>query len=167
MLITSFMMVSFLLRSQSITDLDFLIGEWDIVETIYPGSDKEYQEMGTRTCSYYLDNRFIKCESSTTVSKNGKSRKYAYYINHDKKENCFRATNFAHDFPLHGQFVWYLDSANARIIAITPKNVVPDRFFRGTISFKDKNRLVWEGWSSKFQGDKEWEQIFEDVATKK
>lgn len=154
-------------QSQSIKDLDFLIGAWEITETIYPGRPKEYQEKGTRTCSYYLDNSFIKCESKTTVSSSGKVRTYAYYINYDKKEECFRATNFANDFPKHGQFKWYLDEPNKQIIAITPKNVIETVFFRGTISYGEKDKLVWKGWASKFRGEKEWVQIFEDVATKK
>ena len=155
------------LQSQSIQDLDFLIGEWDLTETIYPGEPKEYQETGTRTCSYYLDGSFIKCESETTVSTSGKKRTYAYHINYDAREKCFRATNFANDFPLQGQFVWYLDEENKRIIAITPKNVIEDRFFRATISFADPNELVWEGWASVFLEEKEWTQVFRDVATRK
>lgn len=155
------------IQAQSIDDLSFLIGEWELTETIYPGQSKEYQEKGIRTCSYYLNHSFIKCESSTTISTSGKKRTYAYYINYDEKEKCFRATNFANDFPKHGQFKWYLDKVNKQIIAITPKNVIEDRFFRGTISYANKNQLVWEGWSSMFLGDKEWSQTFRDVAIKK
>nr|WP_298793283.1 hypothetical protein [uncultured Allomuricauda sp.] len=152
--------------SQSIKDLDFLIGTWKIVETIYPGTEKEYQEVGTRTCEYYLNGSFIKCESVTVDQRNQRERFYSYIINYDKKENCFRATNFAHDFPLHGQFKWFLDKENERIIAITPKNVIEDRFFRATISYADRDKLVWNGWASVFEKDKEWIQIFTDVTTK-
>lgn len=154
------------LFSQSIKDLDFLIGSWKVVETIYPGTEKEYQEIGTRTCEYYLNGSFIKCESETEVQKNGHKRFYSYVINYDKKEGCFRATNFAHDFPLHGQFKWFLDKENQRIIAITPKNVIEDRFFRAVISYEDPNKLVWNGWASVFKKDKDWIQIFNDVTTK-
>nr|WP_299382562.1 hypothetical protein [Allomuricauda sp.] len=152
--------------SQSINDLDFLIGSWKIVETIYPGTERAYQEIGTRNCEYYLNGKFIKCDSETTVQVNGRKRYYSYIINYDSKENCFRATNFAHDFPLHGQFKWFLDKEDKRIIAITPKNVIEDRFFRATISYADSNKLVWNGWASVFEGDKDWVQIFNDVATK-
>lgn len=154
------------LVSQSITDLDFLIGSWKIEETIYPGTSKEYQEKGIRVCEYFLNGSFIKCESTTLVQKNGKERHYAYVINYDKKEDCFRTTNLANDFPLHGQFKWFLDKENQQIIAITPKNVIEDRFFRATISYADKSRLIWKGWSSLFLKDKEWQHIFTDVATK-
>ena len=152
--------------SQSITDLDFLIGKWTIEETIYPGTEKEYQEKGTRICEYYLNGTFIKCESETVVQKNGKKRYYTYVINYDKRENCFRATNLAHDFPLHGHFKWFLDDQNQRIIAITPKNVIEDRFFRGTISYADKDSIVWKGWASVFKEDKDWQHIFTDITKK-
>ena len=153
--------------AQSIKDLDFLIGSWEIVETIFPGTDREYQEKGTRTCSYVFNGSFIKCESSTTISKNNKTRVYAYFINYDKKEDCYWATSFASDFPKHGLHKWFLDRENQQIIAINPKNVIEDRFFRGTISYKNRDQLIWNGWSSKFLDDKEWTQTFNDVATKK
>ncbi|MEM9647432.1 MAG: hypothetical protein AAF969_03055 [Bacteroidota bacterium] len=157
---------SFPLFSQSIKDLDFLIGSWEVEETIYPGTEKEYQEIGKRTCEYYLNGQFIKCESETVVQKNGHKRYYSYVINYDKKEACFRATNLAHDFPLHGQFKWFLDKDNQRIIAITPKNVIEDRFFRAVISYADPDKLVWNGWASVFKKDKDWIQIFNDIATR-
>ncbi len=162
-----FTIASMLTYGQSIKDLDFLIGTWDIVETIYPGTDKEYRELGVRTCSYYLDDSFIKCESTTIDQRNQRKRTYAYHINYDKKNNVFRATNFANDFPLHGQFEWYLDKDSKEIKAITPINVVPDRFFRATIDYSNPDKLVWNGWRSVFKKDKEWVQVFNDVTTKK
>ncbi len=153
---------------QSINDLDFLIGNWEVEETILPGRDNEYQEKGIRTCEYYLDGSFIKCEASTVITHTGKKRTYAYYINYDEKEDCFWATNFANDFPLHGLHQWFLDEENQQLIAITPKNVNGDRFFRGTISYATKGQIIWNGWSSKFRAsDKEWQHIFHDVASKK
>ncbi len=153
---------------QSIEDLDFLIGTWEVEETIFPGRDNEYQEKGTRTCAYYLNGSFIKCEASTVVTHTGKKRAYAYYINYDQKEDCFWATNFANDFPLHGLHQWFLDKEHQQLIAVTPKNVLGDRFFRGTISYANKDQIVWNGWSSRFRAsDKEWQHIFHDVATKK
>jgi len=153
---------------QSIKDLDFLIGTWEVEETILPGRDNEYQEKGTRTCEYYLDGSFIKCEASTVVTHTGKKRTYAYYINYDAKEDCFWATNFANDFPLHGLHQWFLDKENQQINGAAPQNVNKDRFFKHTISYANRDRLIWEGWSSKFKAsDKAWQHIFHDVATKK
>lgn len=164
--ILSFILISHSSFSQSIKDLGFLIGNWKVVETIYPGTDKEYQEIGTRSCEYYLNGSFIKCESLTVDQRNERERAYAYIINYHKKEDVFLVTSLSHDFPLHGQHKWFLDKEKQRLNAISPKNVIEDRFFRATISYADKNRLVWNGWSSKFLNDKEWAQIFNDVTTK-
>ncbi|MDW3195623.1 MAG: hypothetical protein R8G66_24820 [Cytophagales bacterium] len=155
------------LQAQSIKDLDFLIGEWEVLETIYPGTDKAYTESGTRRCEYYLNNSYIKCESATTPTRTGKTRYYAYLINYDHKNDCFWATGLANDFPLQSHHQWFLDKESQEIRAITPRNVNGDRFFRGTISFADPNKLVWNGWRSRFKGEKEWEQVFNDIATKK
>ncbi len=155
------------LQAQSINDLDFLIGEWEVLETILPGTEKEYTESGTRTCTYYLNDSYIKCESATTSSRNGKKRFYAYLINYDHKNACFWATGLANDFPLQSKHQWFLDKESQQIRAITPNNVNGDRFFRATISYADRDQLIWDGWRSRYAGEKEWEQVFHDVATKK
>lgn len=154
------------LSAQSIQDLSFLIGEWEVKETLFPGTDKSYTENGQRTCTYYLDNSFIRCESSTVSSKTGKQRSYTYLINYDQKEGCYWVTALSSDFPKHDKQQWFLDRANEQILAIIPESVFNDQFFRATISYKDPNRLVWDGWYSKFRAKREWKYIMNDVATK-
>ena len=153
--------------AQGISDLDFLIGKWEVQETIYPGTENSWTEAGVRTCEYYLKGQFIKCESLTTDSRNQRERAYTYLINYNEKAKYFEVTSLAHDFPLHGQHQWYLDKERKVIQAISPVNVIEDRFFRGTIDYSDSNRIVWNGWSSKYNEDKEWKQVFNDIATKK
>ncbi len=161
------LLIGFSSQAQNIRDLDFLIGSWEITETLYPGTDRTWQENGTRTCEYWLDGQFIKCESVTVDSRNGNQRTYAYLFNYYEKEDCFLVTSFAHDFPLHGQHQWFLDKEEKLIQAISPKNVIGDRFFRATISYADPNRVIWNGWSSKFTEDKAWSQVFNDVTVRK
>lgn len=152
--------------AQNIKDLDFLIGSWKVEETIYPGTEREYKEKGIRTCSYYLKDAFIKCESQTTVSTSGKERHYVYFITWNHMDGFFHAINLAHDFPRPGIQQWYLDKEKKLITYVTPKNVLGDRFIRGTISYENPNQVIWQGWWSKYDQDKAWEQIFEDVATR-
>ncbi|MEO9485858.1 MAG: hypothetical protein ABJG47_20540 [Ekhidna sp.] len=153
--------------SQSIKDLDFLIGEWEVKETLYPGTERTWTENGKRTCGYYLKDRFIKCESLTVDSRNQKERAYVYFFNYDEKQECFQVTSLAHDFPLHGQHKWFLDKENKIIQAISPVNVFQDKFFRGTIDFSNPDKIVWNGWASKYIKDKEWKQVFNDVTSRK
>ncbi|MEQ8715880.1 MAG: hypothetical protein RIC80_22900 [Cyclobacteriaceae bacterium] len=167
MTMTLALVASFTLNAQDINDLDFLIGSWEVTETLYPGTDRTWQENGTRTCEYWLDGQFIKCESVTVDSRNGNQRTYAYFFNYHEKEDCFLVTSFAHDFPLHGQHKWFLNKEEKVIQAISPKNVIGDQFFRATISYADPNRIIWNGWRSKFTEDKAWFQVFNDVTVRK
>ena len=153
-------------NAQSIQDLDFLIGQWTVHETLFPGTDKSYTENGTRVCGYYLDDSFIRCESSTLSSKSRKQRTYTYLINYDAQEDCFWVTALSNDFPKHDKQQWFLDPENEQILAIIPRSLFNNQFFRATISYQDRNQLVWNGWQSKFRGDREWKHIMQDVATK-
>ena len=54
-----------------------------------------------------------------------------------------------------------------KINTITPISVHNDRFFRGTISYKDDKKLIWDSWKSVFNTDKEWFQVFHETAIKK
>ncbi len=153
--------------AQSIKDLDFLIGQWTVNETLFPGTDHSYTENGSRVCTYYLEDSFIRCESSTLSSKTGKKRAYTYLINYDEQQDCFWVTALSNDFPKHDKQQWFLDKENEQILAIIPRSVFNNQFFRATISFKDRNRLVWDGWYSQFRGDREWRYIMNDVAVKR
>lgn len=156
--------ISIMSSAQSITDLDFLIGNWWVNETLFPGTDRSYTENGSRVCEYYLDSSFIRCESSTISSRTGKKRFYTYFINYDKNEDCFWVTALSNDFPKHDKQQWFLDSENEQIIVVIPKSVFNNQFFRATISFRDRNQLVWDGWYSKFRGERDWTHIMNDVA---
>jgi hypothetical protein len=151
-------------RTPGLRDLDFLIGRWEVDETILPGQVREYRERGSRECRYELGEAFIRCESETTISTSGKKRHYAYLISYDDDSGCFWATAVASDFPRHALHQWRLDRERREIRAITPQSVNGDRFFRGVISFADRDRIVWQGWASRFSDDKEWELTFRDVA---
>lgn len=150
-------------QAQSIKDLDFLIGTWEVEETLYPGTDKEYKEKGTRSCEYYMLDSFIKCEAETTVSKTGKNRVYVYLINYNKWGEYYQAINFSNDYPAYSHQQWYLDVDKKEIRIVMPENAKKDRFFRSKISFKNPDRMIWEGWQSRFDEEKEWFYVFKDV----
>lgn len=152
--------------AQSIKDLDFLIGTWKVEETLYPCTEKEYKEKGVRTCEYYLLDTFIKCEAETTVSKTGKKRVYVYLINYNQWEKYYQAINFAHDYPAYSHQQWYLDVEKKEISIVMPENARRDRFFRSKINFKDPDRMIWEGWQSKFSEAKDWFYVFKDVGVR-
>lgn len=75
------------LRSQdtSISDLDFLIGEWKVRED---NVEKKWWEEATRIGKYVMDSTYIELES-TAVSSNGKSRTYRWYVHYNSKDKRF------------------------------------------------------------------------------
>ena len=154
------------LKAQSVQDLDFLIGSWEVRETIYPGTDKEYIESGERTCEYFLET-FIKCQAKTVVEKSGRKREYAYFINYNDRGGYFAATNIASDFPIHGQHRWFLNAAKDTITFVSPRDVNDRQFFRGTIVHTKDDQLIWEGWNSPYAGEREWNRLIREVATRK
>lgn len=66
--------------------VDEFTGTWSTQETIFPGTDREYVERGTRVCSSILDGAYIQCTSQSTAKE--KLREYLFYINvnHDSDE---------------------------------------------------------------------------------
>ncbi len=159
-------LTSLSLNAQSIKDLNFLIGKWKVEETMFPGTERSYLERGIRTCEYFLDNSFIHCETQTTNSKTGKQRTYAYLINYDYDLGCFTAAVIANDFPKIGIDQWHLNKKAKEIRIVSPRAVKPDRFFRGVLSYDDRDQLVWNYWASLFASEKEWKQIFNEVSVR-
>ncbi len=159
-------LTSLSLHAQSIKDLDFLIGKWKVEETMFPGTERSYLERGFRTCNYFLENSCIHCETQTTNSKTGVQRTYAYIINYDYDLGCFTAAVIANDFPKIGIDQWYLDKKAKEIRIVSPRAVKPDRFFRGVLSYDNRDQLVWNYWSSFFAGEKEWKHTFNEVSVR-
>ena len=141
-------------HSQSIQDLDFLIGTWDVSEVICPGSDKKYIEGGTRTCEYDVDGTYIKCVTNAK-SKYGE-RSLFMFFNYDKKFNKYIVTTLFSNLSFQGKYEWYLDSAQQTIQSISPLEPNEDEFYRGEISISE-NQLIWKGYRTSFRKDRSWE----------
>lgn len=141
-------------QSQGIKNLEFLIGTWDVSEVIYPGSDKEYIEAGTRTCEYDVDGTYIKCVTNAK-SKYGE-RSLFMFFNYDNDFNKYIVTTLFSNLSFQGKYEWYLDSAQQRIQSISPLGLDEDEFYRGDISISE-NQLIWKGYRTSFRKDRSWE----------
>ena len=150
-------------KAQDITNLDFLIGSWDVSEVIHPGSDNEYIEAGIRTCAYDVDSTYIKC-TIDAESKYG-TRRLAMYINYDNRFDKFVATTLFSNLPFQGRYDWYFDSANQVIQSISPLDAGDDYFYRGEIAITD-DQLVWRGYRTSFRGDRSWELRYVETSNR-
>ncbi len=71
--------------SQSVKDLDFLIGEWKVRED---NKEKNWWEESSRIARYALDSTHIEIEA-TAISSSGKERSYLWYIHYNSKKKQF------------------------------------------------------------------------------
>ncbi len=150
------------LQSQSIKDLDFLIGKWEVSEVVYPGTDKEYIEKGTRTCEYILQDTYIQC--TTNGNRHGKDRSYQWSINFDKKTKHFIYTSTWSDYDFRGTYEIRLNAEKSELKVIPVYEPGEDAFSRSTINFADKDHLIWTGWNSAFEGEPKWVKLYVEEA---
>jgi hypothetical protein len=149
------------ISSQSIRDLDFLIGSWNVREVVYADTPKEYIETGKRECLFYLDSAYIKCE--TKAIRKGKNREYTFLYNYVKETDEFRLFKFSSDFDAYGIKSWKINQ-EAKVIEEEDKTGYQ---FIGASSFVDKNRIIWKGWAPKIGQDPELELIYTEEAIRK
>lgn len=149
------------LTAQSIKELDFLLGTWDLHEVIFAGTDREYVETGVRECSYYLGNSYIKCESNAI--RKGKERSYTFLFNYDEPESRFRLLKLSSDYSFLGIKSWKIDSDLQTVL----EEDLTGELFISNISIADKNKLIWRGWEPKNGKDPQLELIFTEVATRR
>lgn len=153
-------------QAQSIKDLNFLIGKWQLTEVVHKGEPNEYIERGTREYKYILDSTYLRYESKAT--RKGKSRSYIMNINYNSGTKRFFMTDQFSDFDFRGNSEIILDSLKQELHLISPLDVNDGEFFRSRISFKDRDKLIWEGWSSPFLGERVWNLLYtEEMARKK
>ncbi len=159
-----FMMLGMTLASaQSIKDLDFLVGKWEVSEIVYAGTDREYIETGDRECSYYLDGSYIKCE--TQGVRKGRNRSYTFLINYDSEKKYFRLLSLSSDYPDVGMSAWEINNE---------AQIIKSRSLQGygsihRLDFRDKNKIIWQGLYAEANSDSELElkAMWTETATRK
>jgi hypothetical protein len=82
-------------QDPGITQLGWLVGEWDFEDVEIDG---EYRETGTRTCEYTLGGEYIVCESQG-VDHRGRRRTYLWYFNYNHVDARYEVTSLLQGFP--------------------------------------------------------------------
>lgn len=154
---------SFSTYGQGIKTLEFLLGTWKVSEVIYPGTDKEFVETGTRTCSYFVADTYIQCKTESTNKY--RDRTYVMMINYEEEYEKYIVTTSFSDHDFQGIYHWYLDSAQQTIQSISPMDPGDDEFYRGEISIAEKE-LIWKGYKTPLRIEKIWEDLYIETSTK-
>ena len=112
----------------SIQDLDFMIGEWEIENTVYYHYESDrvlFVERGVKTCEYDLklndENRYIICRGDWTVTEGsqqvGRTRQTMTAISYNRFLGSFEEIGVYSNWPSHGANRFSLDP-NSRTVTI-------------------------------------------------
>lgn len=140
--ILSFMILGQAIYSQSIKDLDFLIGTWEVREDI---EDKGWWEKAIRVGKYVLKGNFIELKANS-IDSNGKEREYSWFINYNKKTKQFEMTSmFSNWYKVQSDILEW--NAKKRTLTIRNKPMGGEFHERLGKMIFDKNfkSYVWKG----------------------
>jgi hypothetical protein len=133
----------------SIRDLSWLIGVWEFDDRSTAAAGFDYQETGTRTCAWALDDQYIRCESRGT--SRGRTRTYVFYINWNSITRQFDMLSMHPNTPRKA-LMSGLATNGGRHLDLRSETVVDDGIATrswATIVFDGKDRVVWESRSNR------------------
>lgn len=84
--------------SPSIQDLAWLIGRWQFADKATEDAGFSAEEIGTRSCAYALDAKYIHCQSAGSDGS-GKVESSSYYFAYDPVERRFEMVALHSDWP--------------------------------------------------------------------
>lgn len=128
--------------SQSIKDLDFFIGTWEVRED---NTEREWWETATRVGKYVLKGNFIELKAES-IDSNGRKREYSWYFHYNRKEKQFEMTSMFSNWHKVQSDILEWD-AKSRTLTIRNNPAVskfPIRYGKMVFS-KDFKSYVWKG----------------------
>lgn len=132
-----------------IRSVDWLVGEWEFADrAMLPGSS--YEEYGTRSCVYALDNQYIRCESRGTSGDT--TRTYVFYLNYNAQSERFEMLSMWGNIPGKALYTGTL-SADGRQLELRDEALDTDddgiqRRSWAVITYDDNGSMVWESGSA-------------------
>lgn len=129
-------------KTQSIRDLDWLIGSWDFVDV---SVTRKYRETGTRTCSYTLDEKYLVCQSIGT-SQSGKERTYIFFLNYNSIDDRFEMVAMFGDYPRKNLYIVEV-SENGHRLDLKNSTWTDDGLTKNneaTLTYDGESQYVWE-----------------------
>jgi len=133
----------FTMNSQSIKDLGFLIGTWEVRED---NKENGWWETATRVGKYVLKDNFIEFKANS-IDSNGRKREYIWYFHYNKKTKQFEMTSiFSNWHKVQSDILEW--NAKERILTIRNKPQLGGEFHErlGEMIFsKDFKSYEWKG----------------------
>ena len=128
--------------SQSIKDLDFLIGTWQVRED---NTDKGWWETSTRVGKYVLKGNFIELKAES-IDSNGRKREYAWYFHYNKKAKQFEMTSmFSNWYKVQSDILEWDAKTRTLTIRNKPEGAEYHERLGKMVFSKDFKSYVWKG----------------------
>ncbi len=129
-------------QDQSIKDLEFLIGTWEVRED---NDKKTWWEKATRIGTYTLDSTHIQLQAQAH-SSSGKQRTYLWLIHYNDKDQQFEMVSMFSNWPKTQLDIltWNADDRTLTIVHNPQLEEFPQRF--GQLVFSDDYQSYeWRG----------------------
>lgn len=152
----------------SVKDLDVLIGTWDVVEVEITGTGEKLLERGVRSCSYFLMDTYILCE--TRAKLNGKERIYQWMINYNQVDKRFEMIGIYSNWGRKTFDTIIVPDNRLRWEVKREPNVENgvERRVLGTVEFNGTDKFVWTVKIIKStDSPTDWKPMFRETSLRK
>ena len=161
LVLTSLTLIFHIAESQSIRDLDFLIGDWKLKELVHDQPGNSEPDYGERNCRYDLGNTYIRCESKVIAGDDEIT--FTFFFNYSETRKVFKRYGFFSHRSGIAEDVGFINGDSLHLIS-EPQG--RRNFHRTTMLFADRDHIVWQGWTSDYRSGKEWKLAFTEEATR-
>jgi hypothetical protein len=128
----------------SAADMSFLIGTWNVTETIYPGEEREYVEVSVRSCAWSVADTYTFCRN--VASGRGRQRETWFFVDQPggtpNIEMLGVYSNGTGKFVYRGQFLPDGSGIDLRNHEIGDTAVVAGTYQR--LRFRGPDEFVWQ-----------------------
>ena len=129
--------------------LSVLIGTWDTEDVYRPISGAEIREIGVRTCSLVLLDRYVECVTRGRNPASGREREYRWYINFNRETNRYDIVGIFSNYTGKVTHTARIDSTGRVWNIRTPSSFTDaglEQWSWAQLVFDGPDRAVWTGY---------------------
>ena len=129
--------------------LSALIGTWDTEDVYRPITGPEIREVGVRTCSLVLLERYVECVTRGRNATSGREREYRWFINFNRETNRYDIVGIFSNYTGKVTHTARLDSTGRVWNIRTPSSFTDDgieQWSWAQLVFDGPDRAVWTGY---------------------
>ena len=129
--------------------LSALIGTWDTEDVYRPITGREIREVGVRTCSLVLLERYVECVTRGRNATSGREREYRWFINFNRETNRYDIVGIFSNYTGKVTHTARIDSTGRVWNIRTPSSFTDEgieQWSWAQLVFDGPDRAVWTGY---------------------